>query len=70
MAMLALLLLAEIATRPTVASAAPAVASVRINRPAEASKAEWERTPRANRREIVRRDADGRPILVRVIEHE
>jgi hypothetical protein len=69
--MLALLVLAEVAARPPVESAAPARASVRIVRTsAIARKDQWEEAPRLNRREIVRKEADGRTVVIRVIEHE
>jgi hypothetical protein len=69
--MLFLLVLAEVATRPPVESGAPARASVRILRSsAIARKDLWEETPPLKRREIVRKEADGRTIVIRIIEHE
>jgi len=52
--------------RPTVNS----TATVRIERPAVASRERWEHLPEQKRREIIVRDGDGRPLLVRVIEYQ
>ena len=66
-----LLVLADVATRLPAHSATPATASVRIQRAtAIASQNQWDKAPRRNRREIVRKEPDGRAIVVRVIEHE
>jgi len=44
--------------------------SVRIERSVTASRKEWERAPKASRREIVVRDERGNPLLVRLIEYQ
>jgi hypothetical protein len=69
--MLVLLLFADVATDLPVQSRTPAMASARIMRAvAIARNEEWEKAARHNRREILRKEADGRTIVVRVIEHE
>jgi hypothetical protein len=69
--MLALLVLAEVTTRPPMQTGTPATASVRIERAAAiAREDQWDKVPRRNRREIIRREPDGRITVVRVIEHE
>lgn len=66
-----LLVLAEVLTPLPVQSGTPARASLHIERSvAIARKDSWDKAPRLNRREIVRKEADGRTIVVRVIEHE
>jgi hypothetical protein len=47
-----------------------AAAAVRIQRPAPAGRAEWERLPKAARREVIVRGEEGEPVLLRLIEHE
>jgi hypothetical protein len=66
-----LLVLGNAAAAPgPVRPAANATATVRIERPAVASREQWERLPKQTRREIVVHDGDGRPTLVRVIEYQ
>lgn len=45
-------------------------ASIRIERPATASREQWEKTPKSLRRETIIVDEQGRPLLVRIIDHE
>ena len=52
------------------ATQAQATATIRIERPAIASDKEWEHSPKASRREIIRRDERGQPMLLRVIEYQ
>ena len=52
------------------AAQAQATATIRIERPAIASDKEWEHSPKASRREIIRRDERGQPMLLRVIEYQ
>jgi hypothetical protein len=47
-----------------------ATASVRIERPVTANRIEWERLPKASRREIIVRGEHGEPVIVRLIENE
>ena len=69
--MLILFVLAEVATRSTVQTGAPARASVRIERAAAIARKDlWDKAPPLHRREIVRKEADGRTIVIRLIEHE
>lgn len=66
-----LLVLSNAASAPApVRPAVNSTATVRIERPAVASREEWERLPKETRREIVVRGGDGRPLLVRVIEYQ
>jgi hypothetical protein len=44
--------------------------TVRIERPATATKDEWERAPIASRREVIVRDDRGQPVLLRLIEYQ
>lgn len=68
--MLALLVLAETIARTTgVAAAEKPRASVRIVRAAPATANQWKQTPPERRREILRKAADGRVELLRIIEH-
>ncbi|HEU5482849.1 MAG TPA: hypothetical protein VFU80_07160 [Sphingomicrobium sp.] len=50
--------------------AAQARASVRIERPVKVNRKEWERLPQSSRREVIRRDGRGRPILLRLVEQQ
>ena len=45
-------------------------AMVRIERSAVANRTEWERLPSERRRELVRKDELGRPVVIRVVEYE
>jgi hypothetical protein len=67
---LALLLFLDVATGAP-PPALPARATVRIERSTSVRAEEWIKEPRegAQRRELKRTDTDGRPILIRVIEH-
>jgi hypothetical protein len=66
-----LLILSNAAAAPVpVRPAVNATATVRIERPAVASREQWERLPKEARSEIVVRGGDGRPLLVRVIDHQ
>jgi hypothetical protein len=47
-----------------------ATTTVRIERPVSASRVEWERLPRSQRREAIIRDEQGRPLLLRLIEQQ
>ena len=68
--MLMLALLAETVARTSgVAAQEPARATVRIIQAAPAGAKEWKEAPAARRREIVRKAADGRIELLRIIEH-
>jgi hypothetical protein len=69
-AMLLLVLSNAAAASLPVQPAVNATATVRIERPAVASREQWERLPKETRREIVVRGGDGRPLLVRVIEYQ
>ena len=68
--MLMLVLFAEtiVRTSGTAAQDAPR-ATVRIVRAAPASAEQWKETPPERRREVVRKAADGRIELLRIIEH-
>ena len=68
--MLLLLFLAETVSRPPVQSATPASTSVRIHRSVRASEDQWNMTPPENRRELRRKDENGRMLIMRVIEHQ
>jgi hypothetical protein len=63
-----MLLLAAIAAAspPTV----QATATVRIERPARASREAWERLPAQSKREVVVRDDEDRPIRLRLVENQ
>jgi hypothetical protein len=69
-AMLMLFFLADSVVR-TSAVAAPVRprATVRILRPAPASADQWKEAPAERRREVIRKSADGRIELLRIIEH-
>lgn len=68
--MLVLALLAETIVRTSgVAAQDPTSATVRIVRAAPASAQQWKDTPPERRREVVRKAADGRIELLRIIEH-
>ena len=69
-AMLMLVLLAETIVRTSgVAAQEPARATVRIIQAAPAGPREWKDAPPERRREVVRKAADGRIELLRIIEH-
>lgn len=42
----------------------------RVVRPVVATREEWEHLAPASRREIIRNDEFGRPVIIRLIEHE
>jgi hypothetical protein len=66
-----LLVLSNAAAAPVpVRPAVNSTATVRIERPAVASREQWERLPKESRRELVVRGGDGRLLLVRVIEYQ
>lgn len=44
--------------------------TVRIHRSSRATAETWIKTPKAQKRELITRGADGRPMLLRLIEHE
>jgi hypothetical protein len=67
--MLMLVLLAGTIVRNGVGAQDPPRASVRIVRAAPASARQWKDTPPERRREVVRKAADGRIELLRIIEH-
>ena len=70
---MALLVLAQAAqpvpSRPVEPSSQARV-TLRIHRAAQASAREWRKAPPASRREIERKDENGRAIVIRVIEHQ
>jgi len=68
--MLLLFASAAITVSKPPAAQAQATATIRIERPAIASDKEWEHSPKASRREIIRRDERGQPMLLRVIEYQ
>jgi hypothetical protein len=47
-----------------------ATVTVRIERPAVATRDDWERAPSASRREMIIRDERGQRIIVRLIEYQ
>jgi hypothetical protein len=55
-------------TQPNVA--ARATATVRIERPSTASSKDWEWTPQPKKREVIVRDEQGRPLLLRLVENQ
>jgi len=55
---------------PPAQSHSQATATVRIERPAIANSKEWDRAPKAGRREIVRRDEGGQTVLLRLVEYQ
>jgi hypothetical protein len=59
-----------IVSKPVASATAQATATIRIERPAIASDKEWNQPAKASRREVVRRDERGRPMLLRVIEYQ
>lgn len=66
-----MLLLAALASQA--ASPPPkvqATATVRIERPVSASRERWEQLPPSSKREIIVRDEQGRPVLLRLIENQ
>jgi hypothetical protein len=67
--MFLLLLLAEMPER-TAAPAIPARAVVRIERSARADAESWRMLPPSERREIRSYDENGRPTVLRLIEHQ
>ena len=68
--MLMLVFLAETIVRTSsVAAQDPARATVRIIQAAPANAKEWKDAPPERRRELVRKAADGRIELLRIIEH-
>jgi len=68
--MLVLLLLAETIVRSSgVAADDRPQAKVRIVRAAPANAEQWKEVPPERRREVVRKAADGRMELLRIIDH-
>jgi hypothetical protein len=57
-----------ISVAPPAEARAATTATVRIERPVAVGGEQWERLPRSSRSEIVVRDEQGRPVLVRVVE--
>jgi hypothetical protein len=50
--------------------AVQATATARIERPSTVTARDWERMPQAMRREVIVRDQQGRPLLLRLIENQ
>jgi len=68
--MLALFLLAETIVRTNgVPASDPPRATVRVLHAAPASADQWKDAPRERRREVVRKGADGRIELLRIIDY-
>lgn len=64
-----------IAAAAMISSHPPAVrvestATVRIERPATASREEWERIPHSSRREKIVRDEEGQLVLMRIVDYQ
>ena len=57
-----------VATEPP--AHAQGTVTIRVERPAIASENEWQRPSPGARREIIRLDERGRPMLLRVLEFE
>jgi hypothetical protein len=70
MALLVLAQAAQPAPAGRVQTPTQARITLRIHRAAQASEREWRKAPPAGRREIERKDSDGRMIIIRVIEHQ
>jgi hypothetical protein len=66
----ALLILAQSAEPAAPARGSQARVSLRIHKAVQASESEWRKAPAANRRELERKDEDGRAVVIRVIEHQ
>lgn len=47
-----------------------ALAVIRIERPSIADPGQWESSAKESRRELIRRDEHGQPILLRVIDNQ
>lgn len=47
-----------------------ATATVRIERPAIANAKDWHEAPQSNRREVIIRDDEGHPVLLRLVEYQ
>jgi hypothetical protein len=47
-----------------------ATATVRIERPVTAGREQWDKAPPSNKHEIIVRDEQGRPMLLRIVENE
>jgi len=45
-------------------------ATIRILRPAIASRKGWDLSPKGSRKETIRRDEQGQPVLLRLIEYQ
>jgi hypothetical protein len=65
-----LLFLADTATQSLTNEPPPAKAVVRIERATAVSRESWSRAAPPERREIRRIDEQGRPIILRLIEHQ
>jgi hypothetical protein len=69
------LLLAALAAQAAPAPPLPkavvqATATVRIQRPSAVSRDDWNRSPPEMKREVVVTDAQGQPVLLRLIENQ
>jgi hypothetical protein len=62
------LLFAALAVSPP--PAPQATATIRIERPVKASRADWERLPPQSKREVIVRDEQGRRLLLRLVENQ
>lgn len=70
---MALLVLAYTAEPTWVGAVEPSTqarVTIRIHRAAQASATDWRKAPPASRREIECKEADGRTIVIRIIEHQ
>jgi len=68
--MLWLLLLADLVEQPPAPQQQSAEVTVRIERASTVTEETWSRTGNYERREVHRIGEDGRPILLRLIEHQ
>ena len=68
-----MLLLASIAANaavPTARAERQATATVRLQRSQPVNEYEWKRAPKTSRHEVIIHDEEGRPILLRLVEHQ
>jgi len=68
--MLVIILASTASSMATVPVGAQATATIRIERPAIASREAWKNSPKSQRRKIIVRDSSGRPIELRLIEYQ
>lgn len=68
--MLLLLILVDLVDQSPETSQPPAQAFVRIERASMGTQAKWEQIDGGQRREVRRIDENGRPIVLRLIEHQ